>query len=110
MIACSPDTLPTFADLFAPYGPFNQFGQGFEANRFGQGQMGVISGVATVMSAGLTTGQAFLYSTAAIEAYEQRIGTLQVVEPSVLGLQVAYAGYFSTLKIIDGGIVPLTAT
>lgn len=110
VIAASPDTLPVLAQQFAPYGPFNQFGQGFEANRFGQGQMGVISGVPTVMSAGLSTGQAFLYSTAALEAYEQRIGTLQVVEPSVLGLQVAYAGYYATIKIIDGGIVPLTAT
>jgi HK97 family phage major capsid protein len=109
-IACAPDVLPVFAQLFAPYGPFNQFGQGFEANRFGQGQMGVISGVETLMSAGLTTGEAFLYSTAALECYEQRVGTLQIVEPSVLGLQVAYAGYFAPLKIIDGGIVPLTKT
>ena len=34
-------------------------------------------------------------STAAAEVYEDRIGALQVVEPSVLGVQVAYAGYFA---------------
>ena len=109
-LACAPDVLPVFGPLFAPYGPFNQQGQGFLANDFAQGVMGVISGVKTVMSAGLSSGEAFLASTAAIEAYEQRVGTLQVVEPSVMGLQVAYAGYFTPLKVIDGGIVPLTAS
>lgn len=109
-IACAPDVLPVFGPLFAPYGPFNQQGEGFLANNFAQGVMGTISGVKTVMSAGLTSGEAFMASTAAIEAYEQRVGTLQVVEPSVMGLQVAYAGYFTPLKIVDGGIVPLTAT
>jgi hypothetical protein len=51
-----------------------------------------------------------MFSTAAIEAYEQRVGALQAIEPSVLGTQVAYAGYFTPLTIEDGGIVPLTAT
>jgi hypothetical protein len=40
--------------------------------------------------------------------FEQRIGTLQITEPSVLGVQVAYAGYFTALTIDDDGIVPLT--
>jgi hypothetical protein len=52
----------------------------------------------------------FAFSTAAIEAFEQRVGTLQVTEPSVLGVQVAYAGYFTALTIEDDAIVPLTAT
>jgi hypothetical protein len=110
VIAVAPDVLPVFGPLFAPYGPFNQFGQGFMAADFSQGQMGVISGVKTVMSAGLTSGEAFLFSTAAIEAYEQRVGTLQVVEPSVLGMQIAYAGYFTPLMVKSTGIVPLTKT
>ena len=62
------------------------------------------------MSAGLASGKAFLLSTAAIEVYEQRIGTLQVTEPSVLGVQVAYAGYFTPLVIDQAAIIPLTAT
>jgi hypothetical protein len=48
-----------------------------------------------------------VFSTAAIEVWEQRIGSLQVVEPSVLGVQVAYAGYFATLIVNDDAIVPL---
>jgi len=109
-IACPSDALGVFGQMFAPYGPFNQFGQGFNAANFGQGQMGNISGIPVIMSAGLPTGaaKAYLLSTAAIEVYEQRVGTLQVVEPSVLGLQVAYAGYFTPLTINASAIVPLT--
>lgn len=107
VLAVAPDRLKYFGPLFAPYGPSNQQGQGFSAARFGQGVMGDISGIDVVMSAGLSAGEAFLYSTAAVEFWEQRIGTLSVVEPSVLGVQVAYAGYFATLKIENNGIVPL---
>ena len=46
---------------------------------------GTISGITVVMSAGLATGKAFLINTAATEVYEQRLGSLQVTEPSVLG-------------------------
>jgi hypothetical protein len=59
------------------------------------------------MSAGLSAGTSFVFSTAAIEAFEQRVGTLQATEPSVMGVQVAYAGYFTALTIEDDGIVPL---
>jgi HK97 family phage major capsid protein len=106
----APDRLGVFGPLFAPYGPQNQFGQGFMANGFGQGPMGSISGVPVYMSAGLSAGQAFLVSSAAVEVYEQRVGSLQVVEPSLLGIQVAYAGYFTPMIIETGGIVPLIAT
>jgi hypothetical protein len=71
--------------------------------------MGTISGVSLVMSAGLSSGEAFLFSTAALEVYEQRVGTLQAVEPSVAGVQVAYLGYFTPLMINDDAIVPLVA-
>jgi hypothetical protein len=106
----APDRLGVFGPLFAPYGPQNQFGEGFMAKGFGQGPMGSISGVPVYMSAGLSAGQAFLVSSAAVEVYEQRVGSLQVVEPSLLGIQVAYAGYFTPMIIETGGIVPLIAT
>lgn len=108
LLVVAPDVLGTFGPLFAPYGPQNQFGSGFSANGFAQGNMGNISGVSVVMSAGLGAGEAFVLSTAALEVYEQRVGTLQVTEPSVLGVQVAYAGYFTPLMILDDGIVPIT--
>jgi len=109
-LAVSPGRLGTFGGLFAPINPQNSQSQGFTAGTFGQGVMGSISGIPVIMSAGLPTNTAFLFSTAAIEAFEQRVGTLQVTEPSVLGVQVAYAGYFTPLTINDDAIVPLTAT
>lgn len=107
ILAIAPDRLADFGKLFAPYGGQNQQGTGFLAGSFGQGVMGNISGIPVVMSAGLASGEAFLFSTAAVECWEQRIGTLQVVEPSVLGVQVAYAGYFATLVHTANGVVPL---
>jgi hypothetical protein len=45
-----------------------------------------------------------------VELYEQRIGTLSVTEPSVLGMQVAYAGYFSAYIPKLAGVVKASAT
>jgi HK97 family phage major capsid protein len=106
-IAVAADTLGQFGPLFVPVNPQNSQSTGFTAGAFGQGVMGSISGIPVVMSAGLQAGEAFLFSTAALEVFEQRVGSLQVTEPSVLGVQVAYAGYFTPLTIDVGGIVPL---
>lgn len=107
VLAIAPNRLADFGPLFAPYGPTNAQGTGFNAANFGQGLMGSINGVPVYMSAGLDSGEAFLFSTAAVECWEQRIGTLSVVEPSVLGVQVAYAGYFAVNVHTANGNVPL---
>ena len=107
MLAVAPDVLSTFGPLFPPVAPDNAQSPGFEAGRFNQGIMGTIGAVPCVMSAGLGSGEAYVFSTAALELFEQRVGMLQVVEPSVFGLQVAYAGYFSTLVVDDAAIIPL---
>ena len=109
-LAVAADTLGVFGPLFAPVNPQNAQSPGFQAADFSTGVMGSISGLPVVVSAGLTAGTAFVLSTAAVELFEQRVGTLQVTEPSVLGTQVAYAGYFEALTITDDAIVPLTAT
>jgi HK97 family phage major capsid protein len=109
-IAVASDTLGVFGPLFAPVNVTNGQSPGFSAGDFGSGVMGQISGVPVLMSSQLTAGTAFVFSTAALELFEQRVGSLQVTEPSVLGTQVAYAGYFDALTINDDAIVPLTAT
>jgi hypothetical protein len=106
-IAVAPDVLGVFGPLFVPVNPQSAASTGLTAANFGQGIMGNIGGVPVIMSAGLGSGEAFAFSTAAIEAFEQRVGTLQVTEPSVLGVQVAYAGYFTPLTINDDAIIPL---
>ena len=110
VLALSPELLGSFAPLFAPINPQNAYGTAVSAADFGQGVVGQAAGVTAIMSAGLGPTEAFLFSTAAIEVYEQRIGTLQVVEPSVLGVQVAYAGYFTPMVIEDDAIIPITFT
>ena len=89
--------------------PQNAVSSGFNAGSFGSGPQGTISGITVVMSAGLATGKAFLINTAATEVYEQRLGSLQVTEPSVLGVQVAYAGYFAAVVLTTTGNIKLTA-
>jgi HK97 family phage major capsid protein len=109
VIAVAPDRLGVFGPLFNPVNPQNAQSPGMSAGSFGQGIMGTISGIPVLMSAGLGSGESFLFSTAAVEVFEQRVGTLQATEPSVMGVQVAYAGYFAPMTIEEDGIVPLTA-
>lgn len=107
VLVIAPDKLADFGPLFAPYNPTNAQGTGFLASNFGQGVMGQISGIPVIMSSALDSGEAFVLSTAAVELYEQEIGMLQVVEPSVLGVQVAFGGYFVAFAAASGGVVPL---
>lgn len=110
VLGLAPDRLARFGTLFAPIVGVAATGDGLSAGDFSSGLVGAISGIPVYMSAGLASGKAFLFSTAAMEVYEQRVGTLQVTEPSVLGVQVAYAGYFTPLLISNNGIIELSAT
>jgi len=110
VLAVAPDMLGLVGPIFAPVNPQNAQSAGFRAGDFGQGVAGAISGITVVMSAQLAAGTMFVASTAAAEVYEDRIGSLQVVEPSVLGVQVAYAGYFAPLVIQPTGIQKIVKT
>jgi HK97 family phage major capsid protein len=110
VLAFSPGRLSVFGPLFAPITGVVADGEGLSAGNFASGIVGSIAGIPAIMSPGLTGTQAVLFSTAAIEVFEQRVGTLQVTEPSVLGVQVAYAGYYTPLRLVNAAIVPLTAT
>jgi hypothetical protein len=110
IIACSPDMLGLLGPAFPAVNPTNAISAGFSASDFAQGNVGSISGLAVVVSAGFDAGTVIVMSTAAVEVYENRIGSLQVVEPSVLGVQVAYAGYFADVIIDAGSIIEITKT
>ena len=62
------------------------------------------------MAARLAAGSSIILSSTALEVYEDRIGSLQVVEPSVLGVQVAYAGYYTWLVVETTGIQEIVKT
>ena len=98
-IACSPDKVGVWAPLFAPVNSNASTAQ-LTGGTFGNGVFANVLGIPLVVSAGLPAGTIGVLSTsAALEAYEQRVGALQVIEPSVLGVQVAYAGYFTPVVI-----------
>jgi hypothetical protein len=104
-LAVPPDQIGNWGGAFAPVNPQNALSAGFNASQFGQGVLGYISGIPVVVSLGVTAGTVgIVASTAAVEVYEQRVGTLQVTEPSVLGVQVAYAGFFTPMTVETGGV------
>jgi HK97 family phage major capsid protein len=105
VVAIAPDVLGLIGPLFAPVNPANSQSSGFNAGDFASGANGMVSGISFVMSAGLNPGQILVINTAAASVYEDRVGALQVVEPSVLGVQVAYAGYFKALVLQPGGVI-----
>jgi len=107
--AVSPDVLGIIGPLFAPVNPTNAQSSGFSAADFGSGVVGSVAGITVVVTNGFgTTKRMMVLSSAAAEVYEDRIGSLSVVEPSVLGVQVAYAGLFADLIVEAGGIVKVT--
>lgn len=107
-LAVPPAKLGAWGSLFAPINPQNAQSTGFNAADFGQGPVGAIGGIPVIVSAGLGSATANTYgivlSSAAVEVYEQRVGQLQATEPSVLGVQVAYAGYFTPMTVETGGV------
>ena len=110
VIAVSPDMLGVIGPLFPGINPSNAYGSGFSAANFGQGQQGSVSGLTVVMSAGLPTATIVVFSTAAVKAFEHKYGNLQVVEPSVWGVQVGYAGDFDCLAVEPAGIIKIGVT
>ena len=105
-----PDMLGIIGPVFPPINPQNGFGSGFNASNFGQGLVGNIAGIPLYVSAAMPTYTVIVMSGAAAEVYEDRIGSLQVIEPSVLGVQVAYAGYLAELITLAAGIIKIVKT
>jgi HK97 family phage major capsid protein len=110
VVALSPDMLGLIGPLFALVNPTNAVGDGFSAGGFASGAAGTVSSITFVMSAGLAANQIMVLNTSAVSIYEDRVGPLQVVEPSVLGVQVAYAGYFKTFIFEPAGVQKIAVT
>jgi HK97 family phage major capsid protein len=108
VVAVSPDQLGAIGPLFPTVNPQNAYSTGFPVGSIGQGEQGSISGLTVIMSAGLAADTILVYSTAAVKAFEYRYGNLQVVEPSVWGVQVGYAGDFDCVVIEPTGVVRVT--
>ena len=62
-------------------------------------------GLQLVVTPGITDDTFWVLNDLALEVYEQTIPALSVVEPSVLGIQVAYAGYVGFYRPAANGAV-----
>jgi hypothetical protein len=75
-VAVPPDQLGNWGASFAPVNPQNAQSEGFSAGNFSQGIMGYVSGIPILVSTGITAGTVgIVASSAAVEVYEQRVGT-----------------------------------
>jgi hypothetical protein len=62
-------------------------------------------GLTLVVTPAITDDTFWVLNSYGAEFYEQQIGQLSVVEPSVLGIQVAYAGYTGVYRPAPDGAV-----
>jgi HK97 family phage major capsid protein len=109
VVAVAPDMLGLLGPIFPPVNPTNAYSSGFYPPSE-QGGQGSIAGLQVIMSAGLANGTILVFSTAAAKTFEYKYGNLQVVEPSVWGVQVGYAGDFDAVVIEPTGIVKIVKT
>ena len=69
---------------------------------------GDVLGLPRIVVPTFAAGTCIVGPAAAYEAYEEVIGLLSVVEPSILGVTVAYGGYVAFGALYGGALVPLT--
>ena len=70
---------------------------------------GDLFGVPRVVVPTFAAGTCIIGNSSLFEVYEEVIGLLSVVEPSILGVQVAYGGYVAFGALHGAALVPLTA-
>ena len=69
---------------------------------------GDLFGVPRIVVPTFAAGTCIIGNSSLFEVYEEVIGLLSVVEPSILGVQVAYGGYVAWGALQGSALVPLT--
>ena len=69
---------------------------------------GNMFGVSRVVVPSFPAGTVILGNSNAFEVYEEVIGLLTAVEPSLLGVEVAYGGYIAYNYVIPEAVAPIT--
>jgi hypothetical protein len=69
---------------------------------------GDLLGVPRIVVPTFAAGTCIVGPSALFEVYEEVIGLLSVIEPSILGVQVAYGGYLAWGALQGSALVPLT--
>jgi hypothetical protein len=83
--------------------PSNASGGSMSANSFAGNPVGL----RLVVTPGITDEAMYMTGDLAIEAYEQTVGQLSVVEPSVLGVQISYSGYVGFYRPAPNGTIKI---
>lgn len=108
ILAVSADRMALIGPLFPNINPQNSTSTGFLASDLAlPGPQGNLSGLTVVMAPGLASGTVLFFYGSAVRVFEDRYGALSVDEPSVLGMQVGYAGDFETVVYEDAGIISI---
>ncbi len=108
ILAVSADQMALVGPLFPGVNPQNAASTGFVATDLTlPGPQGNLAGVTVVMAPGLTAGTILFFYASAVRVFEDRYGALSVDEPSVLGMQVGYAGDFETVIYEADGIISI---
>jgi HK97 family phage major capsid protein len=69
---------------------------------------GDVLGLPRIVCPQMTDGTCIVGPSTLFEAYEEVIGLLSVIEPSILGVEVAYGGYVAWGHLEPGAFVPLS--
>jgi HK97 family phage major capsid protein len=69
---------------------------------------GDLLGVPRIVVPTFAAGTCIIGNSSMFEVYEEVIGLLSVIEPSILGVQVAYGGYVAFGALQGSALVPLT--
>ena len=70
---------------------------------------GDVLGLPRIVVPTLPAGTCVVGNSALFEVYEEVIGLLSVIEPSILGVQVAYGGYLAQGSLAPAGFIGMTA-
>jgi HK97 family phage major capsid protein len=109
-----PDRIWCALDVWAQLGPIVDqgrmpFGGGDGASDGGLASFaGNIFNVPRIVVPSFAAGTCIVGHSGDFEVYEEVIGVLQAVEPSILGVQVAYGGYVAFGAVTPEGCVQLT--
>lgn len=91
--------------VFPFLSPSNAAGNSMRADSFAGNPVGL----SLTVTPGITDDSFYVTGPLGIEAYEQTVGQLSVVEPSVLGVQVSYSGYVGFYRPAPDGTIKIGA-
>lgn len=109
----SADMMGLLGPFFPGVNPQNQISTGLSLEPLAQpngGFTGSLNGLDLVWSPAFAAGTLLFAFRSGIRCYEDRYGAMQVNEPSVMGVQVGYAGDYETVILNAGAVVAIGQT